>query len=214
MQPENRETKKPGKLPYTIMAILAALVSLYPLAYAFFDPRFGLLSTKAEWLLNNRLWNLAFYTHIAFGGLSLLIGWLQFKPAIRRQRIYLHRFIGKTYIISVVLSAIAGLYIAHFATGGFISALGFISLGVIWLFTTLLAYKRIRQGKVVAHRIWMTYSYAACFAAVTLRIWLPLLIAGFGDFIPAYQTVAWLCWIPNLMLAAWLHRRILKNPTL
>jgi hypothetical protein len=47
----------------------------------------------------------------------------------------------------------------------------------------------------------MIYSYAACFAAVTLRIWLPLLISITGDFFIAYPIVAWLCWVPNLIVA-------------
>jgi hypothetical protein len=51
------------------------------------------------------------------------------------------------------------------------------------------------------------YSYAACFAGVTLRIWLPLLIVAFG-FSKAYPAVAWLCWIPNLIFADWIVNKI------
>jgi dolichyl-phosphate-mannose--protein O-mannosyl transferase len=54
----------------------------------------------------------------------------------------------------------------------------------------------------------MIYSYAACFAAVTLRIWLPLLIMIFGDFIIAYTIVAWMCWIPNLIVARLITRKL------
>ncbi|GAB4428835.1 MAG: hypothetical protein OHK0039_47410 [Bacteroidia bacterium] len=53
-------------------------------------------------------------------------------------------------------------------------------------------------------------SYAACFAAVTLRLWLPILTALLGDFLPAYRIVAWLCWVPNLLVALaviWWQRR-------
>jgi len=47
----------------------------------------------------------------------------------------------------------------------------------------------------------MIYSYAACFAAVTLRIWLPLLMITLGDYLFAYRIVAWLCWVPNIIAA-------------
>ena len=47
----------------------------------------------------------------------------------------------------------------------------------------------------------MIYSYAACFAAVTLRIWLPILTSILGEFLSAYRIVAWLCWVPNLIVA-------------
>jgi hypothetical protein len=53
----------------------------------------------------------------------------------------------------------------------------------------------------------MVYSFAACFALVALRIWLPLLTVAFdGTFVPAYRTVAWLCWAPNMAFAAWWTR--------
>ena len=53
----------------------------------------------------------------------------------------------------------------------------------------------------------MLRSYALVFAAVTLRIELPLLTMGFGDFTPAYQVVAWLSWVPNALWAEWYIRR-------
>jgi len=57
----------------------------------------------------------------------------------------------------------------------------------------------------------MIYSYAACFAAVTLRIWLPLLTMIYGDFVKAYVIVAWLCWIPNIIVAGVITRRLPKQ---
>lgn len=58
------------------------------------------------------------------------------------------------------------------------------------------------------HQKMMIYSYAACFAGVTLRVWLPLLTLIFGDFVKAYILVAWLCWIPNLMVAYLINRKL------
>jgi hypothetical protein len=53
----------------------------------------------------------------------------------------------------------------------------------------------------------MIYSYAACLAAVTLRIYLPLLAFAFNDFIKAYLLVAWLSWVPNLLVAFYINKR-------
>ena len=58
------------------------------------------------------------------------------------------------------------------------------------------------------HQKMMIYSYAACFAAVTLRIYLPILSILFHDFIKAYILVAWLCWIPNIIVAYFLVQQI------
>jgi hypothetical protein len=60
---------------------------------------------------------------------------------------------------------------------------------------------------IAAHRVWVLRSYALIFAAVTLRLELPLLAVAFGDFLPAYRTVAWLCWVPNLLWTEWYRRR-------
>src|SRR5260370_20371385 len=49
----------------------------------------------------------------------------------------------------------------------------------------------------------MIRSYALTLAAVTLRIYLPASqIAGI-PFPDAYQTISWLCWVPNLVVAEW-----------
>ena len=65
----------------------------------------------------------------------------------------------------------------------------------------------------------MMRNFALTYAAVMLRIWLPLLIlaqvpfagpAGFdGDaaFANAYAVVPFLAWLPNLVVAEWLIRR-------
>jgi hypothetical protein len=44
------------------------------------------------------------------------------------------------------------------------------------------------------------YSYAGTFGAVTLRLWLPFLMLVFGEFLLSYQIVAWLSWLPNLIV--------------
>jgi hypothetical protein len=58
----------------------------------------------------------------------------------------------------------------------------------------------------------MLRSYALVFAAVTLRIELPLLVMAFGEFTPAYQAVAWVSWVPNLLWAEWYVRRTAAIP--
>lgn len=185
------------------------MIGIYPLLYFVVDmSNQGLLGRKPPELFQNYLWHFLFYTHIALGGIALLTGWSQFSLKLRQNRMNLHRNLGKIYVISVLLSGIAGLYIALFATGGIVSILGFASLAVLWLFTTFNAYTSIQKKKIVFHQQWMIRSYALTFAAVTLRIWLPLFTEGLGmGFIEAYVIIAWLCWVPNLLLAEWWIRR-------
>ena len=194
------------KASWILIGISATLIGLYPLIYFLADRRFGLLASKSAELLSDTAWNIAFYGHILLGGLALLIGWLQFSSALRRQRIKIHRTIGKLYVIAVLISGFCGLYIAMHATGGMISILGFFSLGLVWLSTTILGFKAIKNGNIALHQKFMIYSYAACFAAVTLRIWLPTLTSIMGEFIGAYRIVAWLCWVPNMIVAYFIVR--------
>lgn len=182
------------------IGLLAVLIGFYPGVYLILDEKFGLLTTKSSAILSNVNWQIAFYTHILAGGVSLLIGWTQFVEQWRNTRMQWHRNIGKLYMLTVWISSISGFYVAFYATGGWASTLGFSILAVIWFVSTTMAYIKIKQKNFQAHKQWMTYSYACTFAAVTLRIWLPLLILSMGDFISAYRIVAWLSWVPNIAL--------------
>jgi len=187
---------------YIFLTIFAIFIGLYPLRFIGLPHESSLLASKPAALLDNSLYLTAFYTHIFLGGLALLAGFSQFFKKLRRKRVRLHRTLGKIYILSVLLSGTAGLGIAFFATGGIISALGFGGLAVFWLYTTTNAYTSIKKREMHAHQRWMIRSYALCFAAVSLRIYLPTFTFAFGmEFIPAYRIIAWLCWVPNLLIA-------------
>lgn len=196
------------KTLWILFVAFAIIIGLYPTIYFLIDREFGLLSSKSVDLLSNTLWNIGFYTHIIFGGIALLIGWSQFSSKLRIGKSKLHKQVGKMYVILVLLSSITGIFIGFYATGGFKASLGFICLGVIWFYTTLKAYLYIKNKDIEQHQKMMIYSYAACFAAVTLRIWLPILILIYKDFEKAYIVVAWLCWVPNLIVAYIITRSI------
>lgn len=100
------------------------------------------------------------------------------------------------------MSAISGLYIGFNATGGWIARTGFLILSVLWLIANIKGYWHIRKKRFKAHADWMLKSYALTFAAVTLRIWLYILLGVFQlDFEITYQIIAWVSWVPNLLLA-------------
>ena len=196
-----------SKVLWTIAIVFIILVGLYPIMYFVVDVDFGLLDSKSSELLSNRLWKTGFLLHISFGGIALLSGFSQFSKKLRTKRIKLHRQLGKIYVITALISGLAAVYIGFYATGGIIAATGFILLGLIWIYTSAKAYLVVRNKDFVRHERFMYYSYAACFAAVTLRIWLPLLSLTFG-FVTGYQIVAWLCWVPNLLVAHWLIKKL------
>jgi len=196
-------------LPWSLFIFFAIAIGLYPFIYLLFDMRDGLLASKPEALLQDKVWYTFFYQHILFGGISLLAGWSQFSKRIRNRNLRLHRVLGKIYLIAVLLSGVAALYIAYFATGGIVSTLGFSGLAIGWLFTSSQAYRAIRKKDIDVHQYWMIRSYALCWAAVTLRIWLPLFQFALGmEFLTAYRIIAWLCWVPNLIVAEVIVRNL------
>jgi hypothetical protein len=202
------------KLLFILICFFAILIGLYPLIYVFVDHKQTFLSSKDPEILYSLIWEILFFAHIIFGGLSLLIGWRQFGKNFRQKHPKSHRIIGIIYIFSVVISSVSGIYIGFFANGGWVSASGFIILGLIWFGTTIKSFLEIKKSNIIKHQNLVTYSYACTFAAVTLRLWFPLLKSFSGDPQISYLIVAWLCWIPNLIVAYFINRSrklVLKN---
>lgn len=193
------------------MCVLATIIGIYPIIYFIFSGKIGLLGSKTDAIFNSALWQLCFYIHIVCGGIALLSGWPQFSSKLRQRKITLHQNMGKVYMIAVWMSALSGIYIGCYANGGVVAATGFVTLGIIWFYTTLKAYLHILQRNIAAHRQMMVYSYACTFAAVTLRIWLPLLSMATGDGATSYIIVSWLCWVPNIAVAAMLNNRHVEH---
>jgi Predicted membrane protein (DUF2306) len=205
----NRVSLKPvvKTVAYLPLIFLILLISVYPLQFFLVEGNVGILNMKSDALLADWVWKTFFYLHISFGGLALLVGWLQFNKRLRENYRAVHRAMGKMYVFSVWLSALGVGYIGFFAEGGIIAFLGFMTGGLIWSYTTTRGYLSIRQGNVWEHQKCMMYSYAACVGAVTLRIWLPLLSSATHNFILSYQIVSWMAWAPNLVVAYFLINR-------
>ena len=143
--------------------------------------------------------------HVLGSGVALLIGGFQFLPRLRARRIELHRWLGRSYLIAVLIGGVGGIVMATRAHGGLAGQFGFFLLGVVWLVSGWQAYAAVRRGDIQAHRVWMIRNFALTFAAVTLRLYLGLSQAVFGlTFDAFYPVVAWLCWVPNLIIAEWL----------
>lgn len=158
--------------------------------------------------LNFQTHALAIYTHIFASVLALLLGPLQFSARLRQRQRQLHRWMGRAYLgIGVLFGGLGGLYMAQFANGGAATKLGFASLALASLYTGFKAYQSIRHGDVEQHRAYMVRNFSLILAAVSLRVYLPLSMMAGVDFSIAYAVIAWMCWVPNLLLAELLVNR-------
>ncbi|WP_164821218.1 DUF2306 domain-containing protein [Paenibacillus koleovorans] len=188
------------------VALLAILVGLF-LGVQYF----GMGATNAEFVKQklisvnlDSMWYVMLYVHIVGSMAALLLGWVQFIQRLRLRNPAMHRLIGKIYTVGVALGALSGLYLAFYAEGGVVSTLGFVGLSLAWAYTLVLGLRSIvveRDRK--AHGEWMLRNYALTFAAVMLRIYLPVSMVIFGEehFDTYYRMIAWLCWVPNLFFA-------------
>ncbi|MBL0289172.1 MAG: DUF2306 domain-containing protein [Betaproteobacteria bacterium] len=145
--------------------------------------------------------------HVFAAAIALALGPFQFSPHLRRTRRTLHRWMGRVYLgVGVLVGGLSGLYIAQFAFGGLVAKLGFAVLALCWLYTGLRAFLAIRSSAIDEHQKWMVRNFSLAFAAVMLRLYIPTSVLAGVDFAVAYPVIAWLCWLPNLLVAEWVYR--------
>lgn len=183
-------------LAWGLMVLLSLAVAAYAAALLADTP---MRSSFVVALLAER--PIATLGHFGGSALALAIGGFQLHPALRRRSPATHRWLGRLYALGVAAGGLAGLSMAWHANGGLPGQLGFALLAVAWLGCTALGVVRIRAGQVAAHRRWMLRSFALSFAAVTLRVYIPASQAAGIPFETAYPVIAWLCWVPNLLVA-------------
>jgi len=207
MKMETMQSRKPSlwkKIGWAMMLLLAALTALITSRYLTLDPDVYFPEQKAVYMAHIAI----LIVHIVASMLAILIGPFQFLPGIRKGRwLKLHRWLGRIYLLGILFGGLSGLYMAQLAHGGPIAHLGFTSLAILWLFSGFRAYKHIRNKEIERHREWMTRNYALTFAGMMLRVWNPIFGAIGIDFTTGYIMVAWLCWVPNLIVAEWIIRR-------
>lgn len=112
---------------------------------------------------------------------------------------------GRAYLgLGVLVGGLSGLYLSQFAFGGPAATTGLAMLAVCWLYTGLRAFLAVRRGAIDQHRRWMLRNYSLAFAAVMLRVYIPVSALAGVDFAVAYPVIAWACWRPNVLVAEWL----------
>jgi uncharacterized membrane protein len=186
-------------------ALLAVGIAGYSLRYVFVGEPAYVPELAASF--RARRWTVV--THTLFGPIALVLGLVNLLPAMRQRRRWpAHRWMGRVYLVSALALGAAGLSLSFHAVGGTAARAGFALLALGTLATSVQGYRYIRARNVRRHREWMLRSYALIFGAVTLRIWLPLLIIAYqGQFLPAYRWIAWLSWVPNALFVEWIIRR-------
>lgn len=149
-----------------------------------------------------------YYAHFILGSMTLTIGCLQFSSVIRNRFPNIHKYLGRIYLVCVLIGGIAGIIMSFNSIAGLKSGIGFFLLGVLWLYTGYKGVNEILKGNVEQHRRWMIRNFSLTLSAVTLRIYLGVALGVFqADFEIAYTFIAYAAWIPNLVLAEIIFNR-------
>jgi len=139
--------------------------------------------------------------HAAAAATALLVAPLQFSSQLRARRPWFHRLLGRAYVTCCLIGGATGLALAVGSTAGPVATAGFGSLALVWFSATARAWRLAMRRNFVVHREWMIRSFALTFAAVTLRVYLPIAQLLPVDFADAYRAISFLCWVPNLVVA-------------
>ncbi len=192
-----------SRLPLLAMTVLSVLIALLSYRFALL----GLSLSFPDMPEHVEQRRLAFLLHVSASPVALALGTMQFFPRLRARRPALHRWAGRIYGAAILIGATSGGVIALGAEGGIAATLGFGLLSIMWIAVTGNAIRLAMAGRIAEHRRWMIRSFALTFAAVTLRLYLfGFAAAGIG-YTEASAYLAWMCWVPNLLLVEfWLRR--------
>jgi len=148
-------------------------------------------------------YKIAFFTHVYTAIFVLIAGLTQFSSFIRKHFTKLHKMSGWIYAFTVIiLAGPSGFFMAIYANGGMISQTAFCLLAILWIYFTALAIISAVNKDIKSHRKYMIRSFALTLSAITLRVWKYVLVYLFEPRpMDVYQLVAWLGWIPNLIIA-------------
>lgn len=143
----------------------------------------------------------AFYTHIAFGPVSLVLGTILISERFRRRLPAWHRRLGRIQVLCVVfLVAPSGLWMAYYAAAGPVGGVGLAALAVATGLCASLGWRSAVRRRFVDHRRWMWRTYLLLCSAVVLRMIGGLAtVTGFAaTWIDPWAT--WMSWLVPLAI--------------
>ena len=185
-----------------LLILLAGLVILRVTASVllnyrnYFPPNFeaDFLHGREAYFWGSYGW--AFYTHLAAGPLSLLLGMVLISERFRRSVPQWHRRLGRVQAMTVLfLVAPSGLWMAWRAQAGPVAAVGFALLAAVTGTTVAMGWKAAVNRRFADHRRWMWRCFLLLCSTVVLR-----LLAGLATVLDVQGTwvepwAAWASWL-------------------
>jgi Predicted membrane protein (DUF2306) len=194
---------------YCLLCVATFGMLLAIIQYSSFKTDIGFLQFKQDYL-HIGIWKAAFYIHVFSSIFTLLAGFTQFSAYFLKHYRKWHKRIGRFYAYNILLVNFpSGMIMAVYANGHLPSKIAFVILDCLWFWFTLKGVLAIRKKDTRAHHRFMIRSYALTCSAITLRMWKIILLNTFDiDADTLYTIDAWMGFVPNLLFAEWLIRRM------
>jgi uncharacterized membrane protein len=148
--------------------------------------------------------------HIVVGLLFMVLGPIQFWPAVRNRWIRYHRWAGRVWMIAALAGATSALLFVPMLPvfGSLSTRFAIVFVSILFLLCLAQGYRRIRQRQIALHREWMIRTFAIGLGISTFRVMIPFLMVPplNATFPEAWDTVVWLAFAVNLITAeVWIN---------
>jgi uncharacterized membrane protein len=146
--------------------------------------------------------------HLVTGFVFMALGPIQFWPAVRNSWIGYHRLAGRVWMIASLMGGIAALLFVPLLPvfGSFEASVAVTIAGSLFLVCLAQGYRRIRQRRIDQHREWMIRAFAIGLGISTFRVLLPVFMLLGATFPEAWDTVVWLGFLVNALVAeVWIN---------
>lgn len=196
---------------FFVIGILYASYLLLLLSLPYLEMRRGIDFLKTKQLIYHiKHWRYSFYIHVFTSILIITSGLLQFSKTILSKYTKIHRISGFIYLaVTLLISGPAAMVMSFYANGGYAAQTSFVTLSLLWIGTSFLAYHFVRKKDYEQHGKWVVRSYALTLSAVSLRLYAYLFdVFHFTmDPVDLYILLSWLSWTVNLLIAEILIKR-------
>ena len=202
----------PRTLPFILTPLAAVLIFKTTIAIVlnypdYYPPNFGSDFLRGRELYFAGPYQWAFYTHIASGPFSLLLGMLLLSERFRLRFPAWHRCLGRLQVLCILLLVTpSGLHMAYYAAAGPIAAVGLAVLALATAMCVALGWRSAVSGRFADHRRWMWRGYLLLCSAVVLRV-----IGGLATVTGVTAAwvdpaATWLSWLLPLAAFERVHR--------
>jgi len=170
-QPSSRPGRRRRQVAFGFLTLSAVAVIVFSVTPSLVSSSYNLVPYYAD---RPDVVHVAFYLHVVFAGLALLLSPLQIAARLRARAPRLHRAVGRIVLGCIAVAGCAALVMAPFNTAGPVGAVGIGITALLWLVCAATALRAIRRRDVPAHRRWAVRTFALTYTAVTLRLGVPI----------------------------------------